>query len=73
MCACTRCLETNFIPINENVSLNDPSTLYSGQRWNWANFFKIPHDYSLTQVPKPVFSKMCAGFYICTLFTLLKR
>lgn len=48
------------------LSLNDPSIIQSGKTWDWANLKKIPHDYSLTQVPEPVFWKMCVGFYIST-------
>lgn len=66
MCACTTCLEKNFTPINKNVSLNDPSIIHSGQTWSWANFLKIPCGYSLSQVPKLMFSKMHVGFHIST-------
>lgn len=66
MCACTTHLEKNFTPINKNVSLNDPSIIHSGQTWSWANFLKIPCGYSLSQVPKLMFSKMHVGFHIST-------
>lgn len=62
----------NCTPINKNVSLDDPLVIDSGKTWDWANFKKNPHDYSLTQVSKPVFSNLCVVFYISTCLHFLE-
>lgn len=40
--ACATCLEINFIPINSNVSLDDPSIIYS-EKHDTEPSLKKPH------------------------------
>lgn len=40
--------------------------LFIQEKHETEPIFKKSHDYSLTQLPKPVLSKMCVGFCIST-------
>lgn len=80
-CACATCLEINFIPIKKNVSLDDPSIIYS-EKHDTEPSFKKPHIIHLykylnmlvlIQAPKPVFQKHFPWFLHQCLLKLLRN